>query len=134
MTRLPSPTRNATDSAIIRRFSSGSTFVTFSRWSDHVLPTSVQTGAKQSASRRSAGSSSARESRRRVIPNAATCAVSKLSPERRSNSASSFGFEAGKPASIKCTPSESSACATRTFSSTDSDMPSPCMPSRRVVS
>jgi hypothetical protein len=122
------------DSAIIRRFSSGSTFVTFSRWSDQVLPTSVHTGAKESASRRSAGSSSAAASRLRVIPNAAICAVSKDSRERSSNSASSFGLDAGKPASMRCTPSESSACATRTFSSTESDIPSPCMPSRRVVS
>ena len=57
----PPPTRKATESAIIRRFSSGSTRTTFSRCSDHVLPTSVQTGAKQEASSRSAGSSSARD-------------------------------------------------------------------------
>jgi hypothetical protein len=118
----------------MRRFSSGSTCVTFSRWSDQVFPTSVQTGAKQSARRRSAGSCSAAASRRRVMPNAATSAVSKLSRESSSKSASSLGLEAGKPASIRCTPSESSACATRTFSSTESDIPSPCMPSRRVVS
>ncbi len=98
------------------------------------MPTSVHTGAKHSASQRSEGSASAAASRRRVIPKAATSAVSKLSPARSSNSASSLGFEAGKPASMMCTPSESSACATRTFSPAESDMPSPCMPSRRVVS
>ena len=43
-------------------------------------------------------------------------------------------IEAGFPASIIGTPSESRILATRTFSSTDSDMPSPCIPSRRVVS
>ena len=118
----------------MRRFSSGSTCVTFSRCSDQVLPTSVQTGANESASSRSAGSSSAAASRRRVIPKAATSAVSKLSPASSSKSASSLGLDAGKPASIRCTPSESSACATRSFSSAESDMPSPCMPSRRVVS
>ncbi len=134
MTRLPSRTRNPTESSIIRRFSSGSTWVTFSRWSDHVFPTSVHTGANESASSRRAGSSSALESRRLVIPNAAISDVPNVSRERRSNSASSFGLDAGKPASIRWTPSESSAWATRTFSSTDSDMPSPCMPSRRVVS
>ena len=51
----PAPTRKATDSAIMRRFSSRSTRTTFSRCSPQVLPTSVQTGAKQSASTRSAG-------------------------------------------------------------------------------
>ncbi len=39
----------------MRRFSSGSTRVTFSRCSDHVFPTSVQTGAKQPASTASDG-------------------------------------------------------------------------------
>ena len=52
----------------------------------------------------------------------------------RSKSSSSFGFEVGKPASIIGTPSSSRIRATRTFSSTDSDIPSPCIPSRRVVS
>ena len=118
----------------MRRFSSGSTCVTFSRWSDHVLPTSVQTGVKPSASSRRPGSESAVESRCRVAPKAATSAVSKVSRASSSNSSSSLGLDAGKPASIRCTPSESSACATRSFSSTESDIPSPCMPSRRVVS
>ncbi len=48
--------------------------------------------------------------------------------------AASFGLEAGKPASIIGTPRSSRRCATRSFSSTDSDIPSPCMPSRRVQS
>ena len=56
-TRLPAPTRNAIDSAIIRRFSARSTLTTFSRCRLQVLPTSVQTGAKQSARTCSAGSS-----------------------------------------------------------------------------
>ena len=51
-----------------------------------------------------------------------------------SKSSSSLGFEAGKPASIRWTPSSSSARTTRTFSPAVSDMPSPCMPSRRVAS
>ena len=52
----------------------------------------------------------------------------------RANSSASLGFEAGKPASIIGTPRSSRRCATRSFSSTDSDIPSPCIPSRRVVS
>ncbi len=108
--------------------------MTFSRCSDQVFPTSVHTGAKELASSLSPGSSAAATSRRRVIPNAATSAVSKRSRESSSKSSSSFGLEAGKPASIRCTPSASSAWATRSFSPAESDMPSPCMPSRRVVS
>jgi hypothetical protein len=35
---------------------------------------------------------------------------------------------------MKGMPRSSSRCATRTFSSAESDIPSPCIPSRRVVS
>ena len=115
------------------RFSSRSTLTTFSRCRPQVLPTSVQTGAKESTSARNAASSSAGTPRRRVMPKAHTSARSP-SCSSRSNSSASFGFEAGKPASMKGMPRSSSTCATRTFSSTDSDMPWPCMPSRRVVS
>ena len=117
----------------MRRFSSRSTRTTFSRCRLQVLPTSVQTGAKESASSRRAGSSAAAESRRRVIPNAAT-SVRRFSRASSSKSSASFGFEAGKPASIIGTPRSSSRCATRSFSSAESDIPSPCIPSRRVVS
>ncbi len=58
------------------------------------------TGAKHSTSTRSASSSEARTSLRRVIPNAATRAVAKVSRSSCSNSSQSFGFEAGKPASM----------------------------------
>ncbi len=134
MTRLPSATSSAIESRIRSRFSAGSVWITFSRWSFQVLPTIVHTGAKDSTSTRSAGSSCAGTSRRRVIPNAQIWAFSKRSPASRSKSASSFGFELGKPASMNWMPRRSSACATRTFSSADRDIPSPCMPSRRVVS
>ncbi len=97
------------------------------------MPTIVETGVQDSASTRRAASSAASTPRRRVIPNAHTSADSPASA-RRSNSSSSFGFDVGKPASIIGTPSESRIWATRTFSSTESDMPSPCIPSRRVVS
>jgi hypothetical protein len=98
------------------------------------LPTSVHTGANESAISRSAGSSEASTPRRRVMPNTAISAQSSRWRESWSKTASSFGFELAKPASIRCTPSSSSACATRSFSSTESDMPSPCIPSRSVVS
>ena len=72
-----------------------------------------------------------REPRRRVIPNAAHVGA-QPGVSSRANSSASFGFEAGKPASIIGTPRSSRRCATRSFSSTDSDIPSPCIPSRRV--
>ena len=72
--------------------------------------------------RRRAGASSRTPRRRARRPGVSS----------RSNSSASFGFEVGKPASIIGTPRSSRRCATRTFSSTDSDMPSPCIPSRRV--
>ncbi len=68
------------------------------------------------------------------MPKPTIAAFEKVSPASWRNSSSSLGFDDGNPASIRCTPSESSACATRSFSSAESDMPSPCMPSRRVVS
>ncbi len=89
----------------------------------HVLPTIVQTGAKQSARtggrvgvrarRRGAGSCRTRRSRRARTARAAS------SPK----SSSSLGLDAGKPASIRCMPSPSRACTTRSFSSAVSDMP-----------
>ena len=36
------------------------------------------------------------------MPNAAICAWSNVSPARSSKSSSSFGFEDGKPASMRC--------------------------------
>ena len=123
----PAPTRNATDSAIIRRFSSRSTLTTFSRCRPQVLPTSVQTGAKQSASTRSAGivgrardvragaSSRTRRPRR----------ARSVSRASSSNSSSSLGLEPGNPASIRSIPSSSSRCATRSFSSRGQRHPLP---------
>ena len=63
----------------MRRFSSRSTLTSFSRCSVQVLPTSVQTGATDSASSTSAGSSAAATPRRRVMPKAAIWACAKRS-------------------------------------------------------
>ena len=119
---------------IIDRFSSRETLVTFSRWRPQVLPTRVQTGANEATRVSSASSCSAAIPRRRVMPKAQTSALSSSTEASRPNSSSSFGFELGKPASTKPMPSRSSALTTRTFSAADSDIPCPCMPSRRVVS
>src|ERR1035437_6018994 len=133
-TRLPAPARNATDSAIIARFSSRETRTTFSTCSTEALPTIVHTGAKHSASTCSPSSSAAATSRRRVMPKATTSALASSSSASRANSSCSFGLEDGKPASIMCTPSASSAWTTRSFSCAVRLMPPPPMPSRRVAS
>ena len=82
----------------------------------------------------SAGSSAASTPRRRVIPKPQTTACWRSTSASEAKSSCSLGLELGKPASIICTPSVSSACTTLTFSGAESDIPSPCMPSRRVVS
>ena len=69
-----------TESAIIARFSSRLTRTTFSTCSTEALPTSVQTGAKDSARTRSPSSSLGRaSSRRRVIPKATISALASRS-------------------------------------------------------
>ena len=89
--------RNATDSAIIFRFSSRETLTTFSTCSTEVLPTSVHTGAKDSARIRSPSSCVRRR------PRAGASSRTRRSPRSRnarsassSNSCSSFGFDDGK--------------------------------------
>ena len=68
------------------------------------------------------------------MPNAHTSAARDRLSASSAKSSASFGFELGNPASMKCTPSPSSAWTTRTFSAAESDIPEPCMPSRKVVS
>ena len=91
-------------------------------------------GAKDSTRVSSAGSSAAATPPRLVIPKAAIVAFSSSSSASAAKSSASFGFELGKPASMKWTPSASSACTTFSFSPTERDMPWPPMPSRKVVS
>ena len=72
----PATTRKATESRISSRFSSGSVWITFSRCSFQVLPTSVQTGAKRLGQQRAApGRRRPARSRRRVMPKAQICGV-----------------------------------------------------------
>ena len=80
-------------------------------------------------------SSAAAASRRRVIPKAAICACAKCSAASSSNSSRSLGLELGEAGLDQCRcRARRGACATRSFSSAERDMPSPCMPSRRVAS
>ncbi len=91
-------------------------------------------GVKTSASTRRFSSSSAATPLRRVMPKATSSALASGSSCIRRKNSVSLGLEAGNPPSMKSMPSSSSLCAIRTFSSTETDMPSCCMPSRSVVS
>ena len=83
----------------------------------------------------STSSSSARTPGRLVEPNATSVAVDRRSSSgARAKNSSSFGFAPGQPPSIYATPRWSSCSATRSLSSTVSDRPSCCEPSRSVVS
>ena len=109
---------------------------------DHLLEVKLPGLPDQRADRREAiGQQRAAPGRLRPRRRAGASCRRRRSPPSRSaprssssKSSASFGFELGKPASMKWMPSRSSACATRSFSSAERDIPSPCMPSRRVVS
>ena len=132
-TRLPAPTRKATDSSIIAQVLLAVTSTTFSRCSTQVLPTSVQTGATDSASTAGPRRRSAATPRRRVMPNAAICACEALAGEQLEQLA--LLRVRRREAGLDQVDAELvEACATRSFSSAESDMPSPRMPSRRVAS
>ncbi len=120
------------------RFSSRSTLTSFSRCRTHVLPTSVHTGATDSASSASAlRRASAARPGRRVIPKAAICAWPKRSEASSSNSSSrSFGLTLGSrldqlelDAELRRGGGRRAASPRPTATS-----PSPCMPSRSVAS
>ena len=131
----PRPTRKPTDSAIMRQ-------VLLAIDAHDLLEVQRPRLADDRARRaRSSRRGSAGRRRRRPRCRAAASCRTRRSPRARSarcasssKSSSSFGLDAGKPASIRWMPSSSSLRATRTFSSADSVRPSPCMPSRRVAS
>ena len=91
-------------------------------------------GVKTSASTRRLSSASAATPLRRVMPKATSSALRSRSSRMRRKNSISFGLDAGNPPSMKPMPSSSSLSAMRAFSSTETDRPSCCMPSRSVVS
>src|SRR5829696_6757553 len=104
-------------------------------WKSQLLPTMHAVDTPASTSAASVGSTSTRPAARRVEPNATSVAVSSGSWVRaRTKNSASRGFACGYPPSIQRTPSQSSCAATRSLSSTVSEMPSNWAPSRRVVS
>ena len=105
------------------------------RCRSQVLPTMATVPAKTRPAR--AGWRRPRPSRpcAAVMPKAASSALLEpLALHARGRTPRPWGWRPGKPPSMKCTPSSSSLSAMRTFSSTETHMPSRCMPSRRVVS
>ena len=100
-----------------RRFSSRETRTTFSTCSTEALPTSVQTGAKQSASTRSPSSSSARDVAPAGHPERDDLGDLQLLVGEQLEQLLLLGVgRRESPASIMCTPSASSAWTTRSFS------------------
>ena len=99
-----------------------------------VLPTMQTTGVFAASRAFSVTSSFAATPRRRVMPNAATFACFGGRAYISRKKASSFGLLTGKPPSMQSTPSSSSLYATCSLSSSDRLKPSPCVPSRSVVS
>ncbi len=128
-------TRKDTVSVIMARPSSGVVRSARSTCRTSDFATSVTTGASESTSARTCGSSHARSPALRVAPNAASTARRRSSSlaARRKNSVS-LGTAPGQPPSMKPTPSSSSSGAMASLSATERFMPSCCAPSRRVVS
>src|SRR5205823_2192051 len=70
----------------------------------------------------------------RVAPNAVSLAWCSVRSCARAKNSLSLGLLPGQPPSMKSMPSSSSFCAMISLSSTEKEMDSPCVPSRRVVS
>ena len=94
----------------------------------------VTTGAPLSSRSASPASSAAATPLRHVDPNAAMRACSRGNARTRLKNSMSLGLEAGNPPSTKSTPRASNRCTMRSLSSSESEMPSPCSPSRNVQS
>src|SRR4051794_19383581 len=104
-------------------------------WYSDDLPTMHTVDVPASTRLRNVASSSTLPLTRRVDPKATSVDVSSCSSVRaRRKNSSSFGLAPGQPPSMKCTPRWSSCWAIRSLSSTVSETPSTCAPSRRVVS
>jgi hypothetical protein len=99
-----------------------------------VLPKMVHTLVPASTSFCSWGSSAAATFARRVLPKAVMRALVQVISRARSKNSTSFGLLPGQPPSMNETPNASRRSAILILSSHDRLMPSPCVPSRRVVS
>jgi len=104
-------------------------FSFFSRCRSEVASTICTRGCAAGSSAQKVFSRSRRRHRAR-----AAMVGRRISMAMRRTASASFGEAIGKPASMMSTPSASSARASASFSSTCSEKPGPCSPSRRVVS
>ena len=112
MTLFPAAFKKATESAIMRKFSSGGQRRMFSAWKAEHLPKIQTVGAPHAASRARPESCSAPVFFLQVLPKAAS-----LSLRTSAKKAASLGLEAGFPASTKSMPSASSVRRTARLSS-----------------
>jgi hypothetical protein len=90
----------ATESAIIRQFSSSVVPSTSVTWKSHVFPTIVTTGVCASSSALRHVSVSGGLFFRRVMPNAHTFACVRVSSRTAWKYSKSFGFDSGYPPSM----------------------------------
>ena len=122
-------------SRTISRFSSRVVRRASSTWRSCDLATSVITGAPDSSSALTCGSSEALPPARRVAPKATSSACLKsISCWARAKNSVSRGLAPGQPPSMKPTPKSSRCRAMVSLSATVRLMPSRCAPSRSVVS
>jgi len=119
---------------MMRRFSSRVVRSTSVTCSGQVFPTTVHTGVPASSSARMLASSSGPAPARQVEPKAARSARFQGRSRARAKNSASLGFEPGQPPSMKAIPSSSRRRAMRSLSSTEREIPSRWVPSRRVVS
>ena len=108
-------------SRTIARFSSSVVRSACSTCRTSDLATSVTTGARESSSARTCGSSAARAPALRVAPKATSIACLQLSSPSaaRAKNSVSLGIAPGQPPSMKPTPSWSSSRATASLSATE---------------
>ena len=92
--------RNATESAIMRRFSGRVVWSACVTWNGQDLPKIVATGVRASTSAWRLGSASAAIPGRRVAPKAATRACLSGTSRMRRKNRMSFGFDPGQPPSM----------------------------------
>ena len=118
----------------MRTFSSSEVRSTSCTCASQLLPTSAMTGAPDSSRARTWRSSWGRTPGRRVAPNAASRACANVAPRISAKNSVSVWLAPGQPPSMTATPMRSRCSAMRTLSDTEKLMPTPCAPSRSVVS
>ena len=133
-TRRPCAFRKATESRTMATPSSRSVRSASVTWRSHALPTRQTTSVPASSRSRSTWESSARSPAFRVMPNAVSVLVFRVSLVASLKNSVSRGFAPGQPPSTNGKPTWSSLCRMRSRSSIVYDRSACCAPSRKVVS